>query len=106
MSNRHVTDGSLDFGQRKDVLHQLCHFGACEIFDLRGKALNRAAQIAKTMGAFLPFAFLQIFLSVLKTVELVLLLCKLRLSSFLFGSEFNGFRSKQAGFFAIILENV
>ena len=27
------------------------------------KALNRAAQIAKTMGAFLPFAFLQIFLS-------------------------------------------
>ena len=34
--------------------HKLCHFGACEIFDLRGKALNRAAQIAKTMGAFLP----------------------------------------------------
>ena len=78
-----MPDGSLDFGQRKDVLHQLCHFGACEIFDLRGKALNRAAQIAKTMGAFLPFAFLQIFLSVLKTVELVLLLCKLRLGSFL-----------------------
>ena len=101
-----MTDGSLDFCQRKDVFHQLCHFCACEIFDLRGKALNRAAQIAKTMGAFLPFAFLQIFLSVLKTVELVLLLCKLRLSSFLFGSEFNGFRSKQAGFFAIILENV
>ena len=70
MGNRHVTDGSLDFGQGKDVFHQLCHFGACEIFDLRGKALNRAAQIAKTMGAFLPFAFLQIFLSVLKTVEL------------------------------------
>ena len=44
-----------------------------QIFDLRGKALNRAAQIAKTMGAFLPFSFLQIFLSVLKTVELVLL---------------------------------
>ena len=78
-----MTDGSLDFGQRKDVLHQLCHFGACEIFDLRGKALNRAAQIAKTMGAFLPFAFLQILLSVLKTVELVLFLCKLRLGSFL-----------------------
>ena len=37
-----MTDGSLDFGQRKDVLHQLRHFGACEIFDLRGKALNRA----------------------------------------------------------------
>ena len=49
MGNRHVTDGSLDFGQGKDVFHQLCHFGACEIFDLRGKALNRAAQIAKTM---------------------------------------------------------
>ena len=63
-----MPDGSLDFGQGKDVFHQLCHFGACEIFDLRGKALNRAAQIAKTMGAFLPFAFLQIFLSVLKTV--------------------------------------
>ena len=47
MGNRHVTDGSLDFGQRKDVFHQLCHFGACEIFDLRGKALNRSAQIAK-----------------------------------------------------------
>ena len=78
-----MPDGSLDFGQRKDVFHQLCHFGACEIFDLRGKALNRAAQIAKTMGAFLPFAFLQILLSVLKTVELVLFLCKLRLGSFL-----------------------
>ena len=37
-----MTDGSLDFGQRKDLFHQLCHFGACEIFDLRGKALNRA----------------------------------------------------------------
>ena len=93
MGNRHVTDGSLDFGQRKDLFHQLCHFGACEIFDLRGKALNRAAQIAKTMGAFLPFAFLQILLSVLKTVELVLFLCKLRLSSFLFGSKLiEGFR--------------
>lgn len=51
MGNRHVTDGSLDFGQGKDVFHQLCHFGACEIFDLRGKALNRAAQIAKAVGA-------------------------------------------------------
>ena len=36
----------------KDVFHQLCHFGACEIFDLRGKALNRAAQIAKPMALF------------------------------------------------------
>ena len=87
MSNRHVTDGSLDFGQGKDVFHQLCHFGACEIFELRGKALNRAAQIAKTVGALLSLAFLQILLSVLKTVELVLFLCKLRLGSFLFGSE-------------------
>ena len=106
MSNRHVPDGSLDFGQRKDVFHQLCHFGACEIFDLRGKALNRAAQIAKAVGAFLSFALFQKFLSVLQTLQLVLFLCKLRLSSVLFGSEFNGFRSKQAGFFAIILENV
>ena len=83
MSNRHVTDGSLDFGQRKDVFHQLCHFGACEIFDLRGKALNRAAQIAKAVGALGAFAFLQKLLSVLNTVELVLFLCKLRLGSFL-----------------------
>ena len=106
MGNRHVTDSSLDFCQREDVLHQLCHFGACEIFDLRGKTLNRAAQIAKAVGALGAFAFLQILLSVLQTLQLVLLLCKLRLSSFLFSSEFNGFRSKQAGFFAIILENV
>ena len=88
-----MPDGSLDFGQRKDVFHQLCHFGACEIFDLRGKALNRATQIAKAVGALGAFAFLQIFLSVLKTVELVLLLCKLRLGSFLFGPKlFKGFR--------------
>ena len=71
MGNRHVTDGLLDFGQRKDLFHQLCHFGACEIFDLRGKALNRAAQIAKAVGALGAFAFLQKLLSVLKTVELV-----------------------------------
>ena len=48
----------------------------------------------------------QILLSILQTLQLVLFLCKLRLSSFLFGSEFNGFRSKQAGFFAIIFETV
>ena len=101
-----MTNGSLDFGQRKDVFHQLCHFGACEIFDLRGKTLNRAAQIAKAVGALGAFAFLQILLSVLQTLQLVPFLCKLRLSSFLFGSEFNGFRSIQAGFFAIIMENV
>ena len=81
MGNRHVTDGSLDFGQGKDVFHQLCHFGACEIFDLRGKALNRAAQIAKAVGALGAFAFLQIFLSVLQTLQLVLFLCKLCLCS-------------------------
>ena len=52
------------------------------------------------------YALFQIFLSVLQTLQLVPFLCKLRLSSVLFGSEFNGFRSKQAGFFAIILENV
>jgi hypothetical protein len=93
VGNRHVTDGSLDFGQRKDVFHQLCHFGACEIFDLRGKALNRAAQIAKAVGALGAFAFLKILLSVLQTLKFVLFLCKLRLGSFLFGSElFKGFR--------------
>ena len=52
------------------------------------------------------YALFQILLSVLQTLQLVPFLCKLRLSSFLFGSEFNGFLSKQAGFFAIILENV
>ena len=88
-----MPDGSLDFGQRKDVFHQLCHFGACEIFDLRGKALNRAAQIAKAVGALGAFAFLQILLSVLQTLPLVLFLCKLRLGSFLFGSKLiEGFR--------------
>ena len=59
-----MTDGSLDFGQRKDVFHQLCHFGACEIFDLRGKALNRAVQIANAVGALGAFAFLQIYFMV------------------------------------------
>ena len=91
MGNRHVTDGSLDFGQGKDVFHQLCHFGACEIFDLRGKALNRAAQIAKAVGALGAFAFLQILLSVLQTLQLVLFLCKLRLGSFLL-IRYNNFR--------------
>ena len=94
MGNRHVTDGSLDFGQRKDVLHQLRHFGACEIFELRGKALNRAAQIAKTVGALLSLAFLQILLSVLQTLQLVLFLCKLCLDLFLSArscSRFFGF---------------
>ena len=52
------------------------------------------------------YALFQILLSVLQTLQLVPFLCKLRLSSFLFGSEFNGFRSKQAGFFAIIFETV
>ena len=89
MSNRHVTDSSLDFCQREDVFHQLRHFGTVEIFDLRGKALNRAAQIAKTMGALLSLAFLQILLSVLQTLQLVLFLCKLCLDLFLFGSEIN-----------------
>ena len=73
MGNRHVTDRSLDFGQGKDVFPQLCHFGACEIFDLRGKALNRAAQIAKAVGAFLAFAFLIVFLPLFQSLEFVLL---------------------------------
>ena len=71
VGNRHVTDGSLDFGQGKDVFHEFRHFGACEIFDLQGKALNRAAQIAKAVGALGAFAFLQIFLSVLQTLQAV-----------------------------------
>ena len=74
-------------GQGKDVFHQLCHFGACEILDLRGKALNRAAQIAKAVGALGAFAFLQILLSILQTLQLVLFLCKLRLGSFLFAAS-------------------
>ena len=74
VGNLHVPYGSLYLRQTEDVFHQLGHFGACEFFDLRGKALNRAAQIAKAVGAFLPFAFLQIFLSVLQTLQLVLFL--------------------------------
>ena len=78
----------LEKGERTKRTHRLCNLGGTvEIFDLRGKALNRAAQIAKTMGAFLPFAFLQILLSVLQTLQLVLFLCKLCLDLFLFGSE-------------------
>ena len=92
MCNLHVPDGSLYLRQTEDVFHQLGHFGACEIFDLRGKALNRSAQIAKAVGALGAFAFLQILLSVLQTLQLVLFLCKLRLGSFLVGSElFKGF---------------
>ena len=41
----------------------------------------------RAVGALGAFAFLQILLSVLQTLQLVLFLCKLRLSSFLFGSE-------------------
>ena len=58
-----------------------------------GVANGDKTYIFQRVGAFLPFAFLQIFLSVLKTVELVLFLCKLRLGPFLFGSELvKGFR--------------
>ena len=79
-----------DFYTEQTLDFVLCHFGACEIFDLRGKALNRSAQIAKAVGAF---AFLQILLSVLQTLQRVLFLCKLRPGSFLFGSELvKGFR--------------
>ena len=42
------------------------------------------AQIAKTMGALLSLAFLQILLSVLQTLQLVLFLCKLCLDLFPF----------------------
>ena len=70
---------------------------AGEIFDLRGKALNRAAKIAKAVGAFLSLAFLQILLSVLQTLQLVLFLCKPCLGSFFFSSElFKGFRFFQS----------
>ena len=93
MGNRHVTDGSLDFGQGKDVFHQLCHFGACEIFDLRGKALNRAAQIAKAVGAFLALAFLIVFLPLFQSLEFVMFLKKLCFGALFFGSKlFKGFR--------------
>ena len=82
-----------DFSTEQTLDFVLCHFGACEIFDLRGKALNRAAQIAKAVCALGAFALLQILLSVLQTLLLVLFLCKLRLGSFLFGSKLvKGFR--------------
>ena len=62
MGNRHVVDGSLDFGQRKDVFHQLDNLCPGKLLDIRGNALNRAAQIAKAVGALGAFAFLQILL--------------------------------------------
>ena len=65
--------------------------------------LGRVFRFCRNCGLY---ALFQILLSVLQTLQLVPFLCKLRLSSFLFGSEFNGFRSKQAGFFAIIFETV
>ena len=93
MGNRHVTDGSLDFGQRKDVFHQLCHFGACQVLNLRGNAFHHAAQIAKAVGAFLAFAFLIVFLPLFQPLELVLFLKKLSFSLFFFGSKLvEGFR--------------
>ena len=78
MGNRHVVDGSLDFGQRKDVFHQLDNLCPGKLLDLRGNSLNRAAQIAKAVGALLALALFQMLNPVLKTLYLVLLLCKLR----------------------------
>ena len=93
MGNRHVPDSSLDFGQRKDVFHQLGHFGACEIFDLRGKALHCAAQIAKAVGALGAFAFLVVPLAIFKALELVRFLFQFLFCALLIGSElFKGFR--------------
>ena len=62
MGNRHVVDGSLDFGQRKDVFHQLDNLCPGKLLDLRGYALNRAAQIAKAVGALLALALFQMLM--------------------------------------------
>ena len=84
----------LEKGERQKRTHRLCNLGGTiESLAPEVKDLNRAAQIAKAVGALGAFAFLQILLSVLQTLQLVLFLCKLRLGSFLFGSKlFKGFR--------------
>lgn len=88
-----MLDGSLDFGQRKDILHQLGHFGTCEIFDLRGKALHRAAQIAKAVGALGAFAFLVVPLTIFKVLEFVRFLFQFLFCALLIDSELlKGFR--------------
>ena len=73
--------------QNEDLFHQPGHFGACEIFDLRGKALHHAAQIVKAVGAFGAFALLVIPSAVFKALELVRLLPKLLFRALLFGME-------------------
>ena len=77
----------LEKGERQKRTHRLCNLGGTiESLAPEVKDLNRAAQIAKAVGALGAFAFLKILLSVLQTLNLVLFLCKLRLGSFLFGS--------------------
>ena len=51
MGDSHVGHGSFNSFQAEDIFHQLDHFGAGKIFEVRGDALNGAAQIAQTMGA-------------------------------------------------------
>ena len=84
----------LEKGERTKRTHRLCNLGGTiESLAPEVKDLNRAAQIAKAVCALGAFTFLQILLSILQTLQLVLFLCKLRLGSFLFGSELvEGFR--------------
>ena len=84
----------LEKGERQKRTHRLCNLGGTiESLAPEVKDLNRAAQIAKAVGALGAFAFLQILLSILKTLQLVLFLCKLRLGLLLFGLELvEGFR--------------
>lgn len=92
MGDRHVGHGSFDFLQTKDVFHQLGHFSACQIFDLRGDAFNRTAQIAKTVGALGSFTILIILLAIFQTLDLVTVLLDFPFDSFFFSSEFFNLR--------------
>ena len=54
---------------------------------LRGKALNRAAQIAKAVGALGAFAFLVVPLAIFKALERVRFLFQFRFCALLIGSD-------------------
>ena len=80
--------GSLCLFQAEDVFHQFDHFGAGEIFDLWGNALDGAAQIAQAMGTLGSLTVLIIFLAILQTLDLMTILLDFLFGSFFFAAEF------------------
>ena len=58
----------LEKGERQKRTHRLCNLGG---------TIESLAQIAKAVGVLGAFAFLQILLSILQTLQLVLFLCKM-----------------------------